>query len=173
MKKIKHLNLLKLLFLVFSISPMTPLRGQTETTTVIYLVRHAEKVDDSNDAALSPEGRKRAELLSKVLKDAEITHIHSTDFQRTRDTVEPLASLLGIAIQLYDPQHLETFSENLINTQGVHLVSGHSNTTPGLVELLGGQSSPIQDHEYDRLYVIVRDGKQTKATILIHYGISW
>ena len=107
------------------------------------------------------------------MKDAEITHIHSTDFQRTRDTVEPLASLSGIAIQQYDPQHLETFSEKLMKTQGVHLVSGHSNTTPELVELLGGQSSPIQDHEYNRLYVIVLSAEKTKASILIHYGISW
>jgi len=172
MKKIKHYNLLKLFFLGFSLFPMTPLRGQTETTTVIYLVRHAEKMDNSNDAALSSEGRKRAELLSEVLKDAEITHIHSTDFQRTRDTVEPLASLSGIAIQLYDPQHLEVFSENLMKAQGVHLVSGHSNTTPELVKLLGGQSSPIQDHEYDRLYVIVRSVEKTKASILIHYGTT-
>lgn len=172
MKRFKHSHLLKLLFIFFSFSPVDPLVGQIEENTVIYLVRHAEKVDDSNDAALSSKGRERAELLAGILIDAEITHIHSTDFQRTRDTVEPLASLLELGIELYDPQHLEALSESLMRTPGVHLVSGHSNTTPELVRLLGGHSFPIQDHEYDRLYLVVRSTEKTEVSILIHYGTT-
>ena len=172
MKTIKHYNSLKLLFIFLSFVLVNPVVGQVEGGVVIYLVRHAEKVDNSNDASLSSQGRERADLLSEVLIDAKIEHIHSTDFQRTRDTVKPLASLLGIGIKLYDPQDLENFSVNLLETPGVHLVSGHSNTTPELVRLLGGESTSIQDHEYDRLYVIVRSPSQTEASILIHYGIT-
>jgi len=170
MKKYKHSNSFKLLFVLLSFLLGTPVQGQTQENTIIYLVRHAEKVDNSNDAALSLAGRKRATLLSKVLSDTKIEHIHSTNFQRTRDTVEPLASLLDIDVQLYNPEYLESFSDKILETPGVHLVSGHSNTTPELVRLLGGQSSPIDDDEYDRLYIIIRSQDQRGTTILIRYG---
>jgi len=170
MKKNEHGNLFTLSLVLLSFLLGTPVQGQIEDKTIIYLVRHAEKIDNSSDAALSSVGRERAILLSKVLSDAQINYIHSTDLQRTRDTVEPLASLLELEVQLYNPEHLEDFSNILLKTPGRHLVSGHSNTTPELVRLLGGQSTAIQDHEYDRLYVIVRSKGQTGTTILIHYG---
>ena len=94
MKKNEHGNLFTLSLVLLSFLLGTPVQGQIEDKTIIYLVRHAEKIDNSSDAALSSGGRERAILLSKVLSDAQINYIHSTDLQRTRDTVEPLASLL-------------------------------------------------------------------------------
>ena len=124
MKKNEHGNLFTLSLVLLSFLLGTPVQGQIEDKTIIYLVRHAEKVDDSSDAALSSVGRERAILLSKVLSDAQINYIHCTDLQRTRDTVEPLASLLELEVQLYNPEHLEDFSNILLKTPGRHLVSG-------------------------------------------------
>ena len=35
--------------------------------TTVFIVRHAEKIDESTDPNLSPEGRKRAEKLAQIL----------------------------------------------------------------------------------------------------------
>ena len=142
------------------------------TTTVVYLVRHAEKVDDSRDPPLSGAGRERAALLAEMLRDARLTHLHSTDLERTRDTAAPIARQSGLQVQLYDPQDLEGFAARLRATPGRHLVSGHSNTTPELVRLLGGQSSDMPDPEYDRLYVLTLEPGGGATTVLIRYGAS-
>lgn len=140
--------------------------------TVVYLVRHAEKVDASADPALSPEGRARAALLADLLVDAGITHVHSSDFMRTRDTAAPLAGRLGLPILLYDPRDLASMAALLRSTPGRHLVTGHSNTTPRLVELLGGDPhTPIDDAaEYDRLYVVTLLPEGKASTVLLRYG---
>jgi broad specificity phosphatase PhoE len=140
------------------------------SATVVYLVRHAEKVDASHDPALTADGNARAALLSEVLRDAGLTHIHSTDLERTRETAAPVARRSGLEVNLYDPEALEGFAQMLRATPGRHLVSGHSDTTPTLVRLLGGESSDIPDHEYDRLYVLTLQPDGGTTTVLIRFG---
>lgn len=130
-----------------------------------YLVRHAEKLtgdavndlSDPRDPPLTRAGEDRAVALADLLAEAEITKIWSTDTTRTRDTAQPLADRLGIAIDLYDASDLRAFAAQLkTDPSGSVLIVGHSNTTPGLAEALGAEpGSPIVEAtEYDRLYVI-------------------
>jgi len=141
-----------------------------QASVVVFLVRHAEKVDDSRDPPLSEAGKARAELLADVLRDAGITVIWSTDFQRTRGTAEPLARRLGIEIRSYNPSALELFARQLRALPGRHLVVGHSNTTPDLARALGGDPrGTIDDAEYDRLYAITL-GSASVTTALMRYG---
>ena len=149
-----------------------PLQVRSQNTTVVYLVRHAEKVDDSRDPPLSAAGRERAALLAEMLRDAELTHLHSTDFERTRDTAAPIARQSDLEVRLYDPRQLEAFAAQLRATPGRHLVSGHSNTTPELVRFLGGESSDMPDPEYDRLYVLTLEPDGGATTVLIRFGAS-
>ena len=120
-----------------------------------FLVRHAEKVLQGDDPMLSPAGKLRAEALSSLLADAGIERIHSTDFNRTRHTVEPLAQRLGLAVELYDPSRPDDLLTNLQKTGGRQLIVGHSNTVPDLVQRLGGNGGTVIDEagEYDRLYL--------------------
>ena len=124
-------------------------------TDAIFLVRHAEKTADKNDPGLTQAGQARALALANRLGGEGITHIHSSDYIRTRDTAEPLAEKMGLEVQIYDPRDLPAMAAKLKATPGRHLVVGHSNTTPPLVELLGGDGgSPIVEaSEYDRLYI--------------------
>ena len=143
--------------------------------TVVFLVRHAETVKTGDDPALSPPGIDRSDRLAVLLADAHVTHIHSTDYVRTKTTAAPLASRLGIDVSLYDPRKLEAFATRLRETPGRHLVVGHSNTTPGMVKLLGGEpGSPIDEPgEYDRLYIVTIDSDGVAETMLLRYGTAY
>lgn len=147
-----------------------PLQAQDGGTTVI-LIRHAEKVDDSRDPELSAAGKERAQLLSEMLADAGVTKIVSTDYIRTRDTVRPLADALDLAIDSYDPRDLPGTAAELKEWGGTTVVSGHSNTTPALVQALGGDpQGPIDESEYDRMYIVHIDGDGAVTTTLIRFG---
>lgn len=138
---------------------------------LVFLVRHAEKMDHSRDADLSPHGYERAQELARVLADAGIQGIYSTDYSRTRETAKPLADLLEKELTLYDASELHRLAEELKLAGGRHLVVGHSNTTPALVEILGGEPGiPIlEETEYDRLYVISLTGREVQS-VLLRYG---
>ena len=59
-------------------------------------------------------------------------------------------------------------------TGGRHLVVGHSNTTPSVVELLGGDpGSKIEKTEYDRLYIVTIGADGAVSTLLIRYGAPY
>jgi phosphohistidine phosphatase SixA len=151
---------------------------------VIFLVRHAERADDApsegagamdpdmaQDPPLSEAGKDRARLLAEMLRDAGITRIYSTNYRRTLETAEPLARTLGaMEIQIYDGSDLPTLATSLSGTPGRHLVVGHSNTTPELVQLLGGDPGPaIEALEYDRLYVVIPEEGEAR-TVLLRFG---
>lgn len=147
--------------------------GRAET--VVVLVRHGEKVDESRDADLSTTGRTRAQALAAMLKDAGIGAVYSTDYIRTSETARPLAELISKPIQVYDGDGLEAFAKNLRSRGGRALVVGHSDTTPELVQLLGGEpGAPIASDEYDRLYILSLspDGKTSTTVLRFPTGAS-
>ncbi len=133
-----------------------PLLAQQDGALVVYLVRHAERAEDGTiDPPISADGERRARLLATMLRDAGITHIHTTDFRRTRTTAAPLAAVAGLVPEVYDPDELLTVAARLRATPGRHLVVGHSNTVPEMVAALGGEpQGEIAQDEYDRLYVL-------------------
>ena len=175
-------------FLVFFLSALLlpsafPGGLNAQEEPIIFLVRHAERADDSNaspgmatdphmagDPPLSEAGGVRALLLAEMLKDAGITHIHSTDYRRTRETVEPTAEAGGLSIATYDASDANAFASNLRSIPGRHLVVGHSNSTPDLVTALGGDPGPpIESLEYDRVYIVTFQGGEAR-TVLLRFG---
>lgn len=161
--------------------PFSPgLRAQEGT--VVFLVRHAERADDGmsrpsvlhpetqDDPHLSEAGHVRAALLAEMLRDVGLTHIHSTDYLRTRETAEPVAAVAGLEILTYDASDLEGLAASLRALPGRHLIVGHSNTTPELVQALGGEpGEPIESMEYDRLYILTLD-VESASTVLLRFG---
>lgn len=147
-------------------------RPTTKQVLTLILLRHAEKVDDSRDPELSKIGLERAKQLEILMRDTAIQQIHSSDFKRTRDTVAPLAEKRNIEVAKYDPRKLQAFAENLKTKSGVHLIVGHSNTTPELVELLGGAPGEAIDEasEFDRLYILTVPEKGDISTLVLRYG---
>ena len=143
----------------------------SDPDAIYYLVRHAEKTLQKDDPALTDIGKKRAIDLSKRLVDIPVSKIYSSDYTRTRDTATPAAYSKNLQIALYDPKSLEEFSKTLLNETGHILVVGHSNTTPPLAELLGGDGGEpiIEATEYNRFYIVTRSG-QNVSSIIETYG---
>jgi 2,3-bisphosphoglycerate-dependent phosphoglycerate mutase len=152
----------------FALAACTTAAPQPDQT--IYLVRHAEK-QTGDDPSLTPDGAARADLLVKILSAAGINRIYSTDYARTRETATPLAKAIEVPVELYDASDLDSFAAMLTSGPGTVLVVGHSNTTPLLVERLGGNPGTDIDEsaEYDRLYVLRITGGHVE-TELRRYG---
>ena len=144
----------------------------SEPATIVYVVRHAERAEDgTNDPPISEAGEARSRLLVPMLRDVALTHVHTTDFRRTRATVAAIAETRGLEPRLYDPRDLPAFAERLRATPGRHLVVGHSNTNPELVAALGGDGGePIGEMEYDRGYVVVVRSGQFVGSALFRFG---
>ena len=134
----------------------------------IYLTRHAEKAATGNDPALTAEGKVRAQNIAATLKKAGIKHIYSTNFLRTQQTAAPISALLGLPVVTYDPAQLAAFAQQLKALPDNSLVVGHSDTTPDLIGLLGGDAVPaIAETEFDRLYQVSigQDGDVTTTLL--------
>lgn len=158
-----------------SLAAAEPSRATAEAAGpgTAILVRHAEtdlSSDGPRNPHLSERGRTRAEALAAIFGEAGITSIYSTPYHRTMETARPLAETLGLEVRTYDPRQLEELARDIESTSGRLVVVGHSNTTPELVQLLGGDGGdPIDESEYDRIYILVRTG-QAVETIRLHYG---
>ena len=102
------------------------------------LVRHAEKKAEGRNPELTEAGKQRATKLIKLLQNTQLDEVFSTNYLRTVMTAEPIAQLKKLGVEIYDPSNLQQFAERLkTNYKGKRiLVSGHSNTTPTLVNLL-------------------------------------
>ena len=154
----KHITLLLCLFFLYSCK-----------TTTYFVVRHAEKAENtmSSDVPLSAAGEQRAQALAEMLKNKKIGTIYSTNYQRTRSTAQPLANLIGLTIQGYEPGD-STFTYLLVNTgnkdkEGNMLIVGHSNTVDDLVNNLMGRqviAGDLPDSQYGDLYIVKQKGKK-------------
>lgn len=143
--------------------------GQTKKT--IILIRHAEKADaTSPDPELSAEGKVRAERLIKVIGKYKPGAVYSTDFKRTRDTAGPMAARRKVHVQTYDAQKPNELIDVILKSKIKRfLIVGHSNTIPGLANLLGKKDlfKNLDDFEYGTIWIVrIKDGQVRKTEIL-------
>jgi broad specificity phosphatase PhoE len=146
---------------------------QDKVITTFILVRHAEKdlTQSTNNPDLSSEGKVRATRLVDVLKQTDIQAVYSTDFKRTRQTVEPLAIARSLTINTYDARNNNDIDGMLQQySGGTILVSGHSNTVPQFINYLIGEEKyqPMGDGEYGNIIIVsvIERGKNAKVVWL-------
>lgn len=124
-------------------------------TTRYYLVRHAEKQDDSPNSLLSPTGLARADILLDSLLGKGIDQVFASTVQRTRQTAQPLAAALGLSLTIYRPDTVAGFVASLKKLRNKDvLIVGHSNNIPEIVQGLSGESVTIADNDYDNLFMV-------------------
>lgn len=145
----------------------------TDAVITLFLVRHAEK-EAGSDPALTPQGHERAEALAQRLADEGLTEIWSTRTRRAEETAAPVAKSAHIPVQTYDASTLPAFTSWLLDTPGVKLVVGHSNTTDALAALAGADPGPEinEASEFDRLYVIHVDKDGIVTSRIERYGAA-
>lgn len=136
----------------------TPSPASADGATFI-LVRHGEKTSDTErDPDLSAAGVERARQLARRLAGDDITAIYTTDYRRTRQTVEPTAAAHRIDAETYDAKlPADEFAARLkaAHPRGTVLVAGHSNTVPDIVAALCEcETAPMPETEYDRLSTV-------------------
>jgi phosphohistidine phosphatase SixA len=166
-------------------SPPPPSEEPAKPVTVI-LLRHAEKevtAADDRDPALSEVGVERAEALSLLFVKAGVTHLFSSQFRRTKSTLEPLAGALGLDVEVIDARNARRQIAILraLPPGSVAVVAGHSNTVPAFVAALGGELRDLADtphgkclgeDEYDRVFLVTLPVGEFAATqvIELRYG---
>jgi phosphohistidine phosphatase SixA len=167
MKKLIFISL----FLIINLS------SKAQKLTTIYLVRHAEKnmTDPNNkDPQLTEKGQNRALDLAKKLKKQKLSAIYSTDFQRTKSTLLPIADKKSLPIKLYDPKLLKAFVETILleNKGKKVLIVGHSNTVLETIEAMGGKRpiEKILDSEYDYFFTVKISVEGLVEVSTEHYG---
>lgn len=163
------------IFLLFALTvcffAFGPAAAQSTNKTIV-LVRHAEKdasVANNPDPDLSPEGRGRARRLVEVLRKYKPHEIFSTDYKRTRQTVEPIAATRKKEIQTYDPSKQADLVAKIMASETDHyLIVGHSNTIPVLTNLLAKKElfRNLLETEYGVFWVIrLKKGLLTKVEV--------
>ena len=136
--------------------------------STVFIVRHAEKADDSKDAELSEAGRARAEALANMLRDSKISAIYTTEFKRTQQTAAPLAKALGLTITTLPSANHAALVTKLRTSTANSLVVGQGNTIPDVIKALGiSEPVNIPDSDYDNLFVVVLGEKP--YLIRFHY----
>lgn len=147
--------------------------------TVVLLVRHAEKgTQPPQDPPLTKRGAARARALVAVARDAGVTAIITTQFERTRKTAEPTAKALHITPEVVNAgtpaQHARAVAQQILrHAGGTILVVGHSNTIPAIVGALGApQPRDLCDSEYDQLFVVVIGDTGPPRLIRSRYGAA-
>jgi broad specificity phosphatase PhoE len=155
---------------------------ESQATTTIIFVRHAEKAaEPAGDPSLSPAGERRVAELTRQMVDADVVAgidaIYSTPYNRTQETVRPLADALDLPINTYDASDTEAVLGTILREHKgkIILVAGHSNTVPVLIANLGASKKvpPIAEDEYDNIYIISIPWFGKTKTIRMRFGVPY
>ena len=124
------------------------------STTTVYIVRHAEKVNESDTTDLSPTGYIRAADLAKTLINRRIDSIFTTPYRRTRQTAQPLAQQLHLPLVEYPAKPTQAIVNRIIPMRNkTVLIIGHSNTILDIAKGLDAQPTltQIDSGDFDNL----------------------
>jgi broad specificity phosphatase PhoE len=161
--------------LLVSCNPAPPPPAPAAAPSTLFLVRHAEKAGEEGDVPLTEAGAARARELARVLGEAGVRQIYTTQYQRNVDTAKPLAEKLGIAPMVIPADNVEELVERLKATPPgeAALVVSHTDKLPMIGEKLGIPFPAVAHTEYDRLTVVtlvVTAGQAKADARILRFG---
>jgi len=151
----------------------------------VFLIRHAEREDEPRqDPPLKKEGVARAQELARLLANAGIKAIYTSQFARTKQTAEPLATKLGLTLgsislksnpanprQIAEESTSEVVNKIMEGTGENVLVVGHSNSIPDVIKMLGGDVVPtIDERKFDDLFIVTVYARGKAKVTHMKYG---
>jgi broad specificity phosphatase PhoE len=151
----------------------------------VYLVRHAERADEPRqDPPLTEKGAMRSQELARVLRDANIKAVFTSQYLRTKQTAEPLAkqanapvTSISLSVNPSNPrmvseQSTAEVANKILERAGQNvLLVGHSNSIPDLIKMLGGDVAPVIDERvFDDVFVVTIYAKGKAKVAHLKYG---
>ncbi|HET8752759.1 MAG TPA: phosphoglycerate mutase family protein [Salinimicrobium sp.] len=151
-----------------SIEPNKP-----EEMTTYYFIRHAEKdvSDPANaDPVLNEKGQKRAEKWAEVFSEVPLDMIYVSQYQRTRQTAEPIAKAHNISISTYSTSKLNDPDFQAKTKGKTVLVVGHSDINPEFANYIMEEEvfKQIEDSQSGSLYIITVSPSGEKSSQLLY-----
>jgi broad specificity phosphatase PhoE len=151
---------------------------QQQGSTVVLVVRHADKASDAEDSPLNEAGVRRAQALADVASNAGVSAIYTTQFKRNQDTARPLAEHTGVAVtempvNLQNPgDYGQRLARDIIEKHRGQtvMVVGHSNTVASIVEGLTGRAQQLGDIQYGDLLIVTVPPSGRASLIKAQYG---
>jgi phosphohistidine phosphatase SixA len=163
-----------------------PVVAQDEFKPItVFLIRHAEREDEPRqDPPLSKLGAARAEALARLLSTAGVKAIFTSQYARTKQTAEPLATKFGLTVtpftlktnpanprQIAEESTAEVTNKILEHAGQSVLVIGHSNSIPDVIKMLGGDVVPtIDEKKFDDLFIVNVYAKGKAKVVQLKYG---
>lgn len=150
----------------FLLSVITILSLNACTTQTFYIVRHAEKENESESSGLSREGIERGMALEKYMADKKLDTVFTSEKRRavlTGLSVSLPQSLPQVTLEQSPALKLENFIARLKNISGNKniLIVGHTNTIPSIIQsICGRQIMAIPETDYGFIYTITVKGTQ-------------
>ena len=152
-------------------SKITVATPKLANQTVYYFFRHAEVVQDvtTNDPILSVAGKQRALNYVNFFKNISVDAIYSTNFNRTKQTAQPLATSKQLELEIYNPYKIDYEAFKQKNKNKTVVVVGHSNTTPDFANKIIGKmlySQMTEDNHSDIIKVVVNADNSISSEII-------
>ena len=176
---------MKFIFLLALASVLFVVPQEEFKPITVYLVRHAERADEPRqDPPLTEKGNARAQELARILSNANIKAIITSQFSRTKLTAEPLAKQANVTVtsislslspsnpRMISEQSTTEVTNKILERAGESvLVIGHSNSIPDVIKMLGGDVTPtIDEKKFDDLFVVTVYAKGKAKVSHMKYG---
>ncbi len=153
--------------------PAVPIIGQVPSDnakTTWIVLRHAERNGKLDE--LSAQGQRRSEQVKQLGELLNVSAIYTTNFQRTRNTVSPLAAELKI-----EPIEYSDITESWLSSiQEKHrgqtvLIVGHSNTA-GIIagKLAKTEGRMLKEDEYNAIFLVTTTPDSPPHYIELRFG---
>jgi phosphohistidine phosphatase SixA len=175
----------KLIFLLALASALFVVPQEDFKPITVYLVRHAERADEPRqDPPLTEKGTARAHELARILGNANIKTIITSQFSRTKLTAEPIAKQANVTVtsvslslspsnpRMISEQSTAEVTNKILERAGESvLVIGHSNSISDVIKKLGGDVTPVIDEKkFDDLFVVTVYAKGRAKVAHMKYG---
>lgn len=147
---------------------------------VVFLVRHAEKSleVEGDSAPLLHAGVDRARTLARMLADARIEELITTDALRSRQTGAPFAERTGIQPQVMTRDEQVAFAARLRQKPDDkdRLIVGHTRNIPRILDALGvpggGEVKLNAETDYDHLFVVQMYPNRAASLMRLRFEVA-
>ena len=129
----------------------------------VFIIRHAQKADDSNDPPLTELGREQAAGWARMLEEAGLDAIYTSDAKRTRETGGIISNALGVPRHEVVKDDVAGLVQHLADEHpdGVVLVVSHAETIPSVILELGVfDLVHVDNADFTSLFLITGLGAQ-------------